>query len=416
MSNVLMVLDKYFPEFPGGTEIYVRALCKELSAHDFRPLVIYPCTSCDTITNYQWEGVEVFGVPAPNTGVSSTMLRDVLLKQGIQLIHYHVWNSGLPIALARLADELGIEQVMTMHHPAMVCPIETGIKFDMRPCAGARSFSECAACMLHRRGLPVLLAKLLAPLRQQLPELIFRRESARLWKNISAFVSHARWMNGFLNVYGVTTDKIYHVPQQQYMVGEMQADHPKPYSRLDEKTVVGFLGRCRKIKGADLLIRAVMLLPRRYDVRVQIHFSGEPNKRNAFYTNVRALAEKDSRVAILPAIPPDEVISNIAEWDVMVISSRCMETGPFTLFEAAQAGVPVIGADCSGIAEKIVHGKNGLLFAFNDVASLAAQLRLILDEPDLLDELKRNASAVLSKEFGMRNVDVYRKVLSRTAK
>ncbi len=46
--------------------------------------------------------------------------------------------------------------------------------------------------------------------------------------------------------------------------------------------------------------------------------------------------------------------------DVLTVPSRYMETGPIVVQEAQALGIPVMGADLGGIAERVRDGVDGL--------------------------------------------------------
>jgi hypothetical protein len=64
------------------------------------------------------------------------------------------------------------------------------------------------------------------------------------------------------------------------------------------------------------------------------------------------------------------------ELDLLVVPSRCVETGPLTLLEAWDREVPVIGANLGGIREFLLSaGLDKLLFSPDDAVSLAQAVR-----------------------------------------
>jgi glycogen(starch) synthase len=92
------------------------------------------------------------------------------------------------------------------------------------------------------------------------------------------------------------------------------------------------------------------------------------------------------RVAILDAVPQDELLAWIAGADVaaMPIQPTTLNhrlTVPNKLFEAMAAGVPVVASDLPGMAP-IVRGTGcGILVDPTDPAAIAVALRRVLDAP-----------------------------------
>ena len=98
---------------------------------------------------------------------------------------------------------------------------------------------------------------------------------------------------------------------------------------------------------------------------------------------------RDPRIRLLPAIPNEKVVETLAHYDVLAVPSQITETGPLVVLEAFAAGIPVIGSDIGGIAERVVHDGNGLLVAPSDRRSWTAALRRLAADPWLLRRLSR---------------------------
>ena len=92
------------------------------------------------------------------------------------------------------------------------------------------------------------------------------------------------------------------------------------------------------------------------------------------------------RVRLLPAVPPDELLSWVAGADVvgMPIQPSTLNhrlTTPNKLFEAMAAGVPVVASDLPGMATIVRETGCGLLVDPTDPAAIAGAIRTILDAP-----------------------------------
>jgi glycosyltransferase involved in cell wall biosynthesis len=89
-----------------------------------------------------------------------------------------------------------------------------------------------------------------------------------------------------------------------------------------------------------------------------------------------------------------------------------METGPLVVLEAYAFGLPVMGADLGGIAERIRDGVDGWLLPFDDSRAWAAAMREVaLDRT----KLRRLAGNVLPSrtmaDVASEMAEVYRQVL-----
>lgn len=57
-------------------------------------------------------------------------------------------------------------------------------------------------------------------------------------------------------------------------------------------------------------------------------------------------------------------------------------------------GIPVIATNRGGMAELITHEKSGLLFEMDDVVELREQIQRLLNEPQLLPQLREGVPPV----------------------
>lgn len=99
-------------------------------------------------------------------------------------------------------------------------------------------------------------------------------------------------------------------------------------------------------------------------------------------------AEPDlaGRVAVLPAVPPADLIDWVASADVaaMPIQPTTLNhrlTTPNKLFEAIAAGVPVVASDLPGMAPIVRETGCGVVVDPTDPAAIAAAIRGVLDGP-----------------------------------
>lgn len=92
------------------------------------------------------------------------------------------------------------------------------------------------------------------------------------------------------------------------------------------------------------------------------------------------------RISFLGALEPGVLPEHYARHDVLVWPA-IREAFGLVLLEAQAAGLGVIAGDTFGIPDIVQNGETGLLSPEGDVAALAANLRRVLDEPELADRL-----------------------------
>ena len=147
------------------------------------------------------------------------------------------------------------------------------------------------------------------------------------------------------------------------------------------------LGSLIPRKGTDLVIRALAACRSKVDWKLVVAGIGPE------LDNLRRLRNESGlqdRITFTGQVIPDNVPALLAESDILVQASY-REGRPNAVMEAMAAGLAVIGSDIDGIHELIEPGENGLLFAPGDIQSLTFCLDRLLAEPELREQLGREA-------------------------
>ena len=88
----------------------------------------------------------------------------------------------------------------------------------------------------------------------------------------------------------------------------------------------------------------------------------------------------------------DGVIDILSEYDAMLFPTYYPGEGfPIGVVECLTGGVPVIASDWHYNSEIIQHGKTGFIFDLNDSNGLVDCINALLDDRELLFEMKQNA-------------------------
>jgi D-inositol-3-phosphate glycosyltransferase len=177
------------------------------------------------------------------------------------------------------------------------------------------------------------------------------------------------------------------------------------------------VGRLHPLKGFDLVIEAVAVLPP--DQRPMLRIVGAPPPDGDDY--VRALHEAVARHGMLcttafdGALRRGELADRIRRAAVMLVPSHS-ETFGLVALEAAASGIPVIARDAGGLREAVIDGETGVLVAGDDPRVWADALSALLADPDRLAALGRGARAhALTRNWGAsadRLLEVYRELLA----
>ena len=102
------------------------------------------------------------------------------------------------------------------------------------------------------------------------------------------------------------------------------------------------------------------------------------------------------------------VVDALRDADVFALTPFVTADGdrdgvPNVVVEALAAGLPVVATDVGGVAEAVVHGRNGLLAPAHDVAAVAEHLASLLRDPP-----RRRMMGARARETAERAFDVNR--------
>ncbi len=99
--------------------------------------------------------------------------------------------------------------------------------------------------------------------------------------------------------------------------------------------------------------------------------------------------------------------------DVQIIPPIIPDTSPRTVWEALSSGTPVIASNTGGIPDFIQDGVNGLLFEPGNPDDLANKIRMILDEPNLIQKLRQGIKKLKTiDEHADELIKIYEGLLS----
>jgi len=143
-----------------------------------------------------------------------------------------------------------------------------------------------------------------------------------------------------------------------------------------------YLGRLKKYKGVDLVLRAFAQcdVP---DATLEIAGAGEFRGELEALAGTLRVAE---RVRFSGRIDETEKCALLRRaWATLFASPK--EGWGITNLEAAASGTPVIASNSPGIRESVRHGETGYLVPHGDIAAMAASMRYLSGERALVERL-----------------------------
>jgi glycosyltransferase involved in cell wall biosynthesis len=292
--------------------------------------------------------------------------------------------------------------------------------------------SELAAMCVIRRGLERALA-------DAAPDVIVFHNSTLAWPALraarahgarSVFVVHAlisdRLASGG-SPYGAATTALYRAANRAALRGSdtvvcvsghmarIARDDGVPESRLrvapnpvdtgffapagrERDIDVLFVGRLSHEKGVDVLLRALVELPRGQRVVI----AGDGPLRRELESQA---AGSGADVEFTGWVDRDALRALYARAALQVVPSRSEPQGVVVL-EALASGTPVIGSDVGGIAEMVSDGENGWLVEPGRPDLLGGRMRAALADRERLEPMRTHARDSVARFARERFPDV----------
>jgi glycosyltransferase involved in cell wall biosynthesis len=148
------------------------------------------------------------------------------------------------------------------------------------------------------------------------------------------------------------------------------------------RPVFAYLGRLKKYKGVDIVLRAFARLDQPDAV---LEVAGTGDQRPALEALARSLDLGD-RVRFLGFVSDSKKLALLRRsWALALASPK--EGWGITNLEAAACGTPVIASDSPGIRESVRDGETGFLVPHGDVDAMAMAMARIAQSPSLVQSL-----------------------------
>ena len=350
----------------GGTERYVRDLILGLNRLGHQNEIIWMTTdlpavspACPEAALHIWPRAAM-RVDDPPAALASLAAAHIRSATPPDVFHFHTLGRSEAV-VADMTAQQKVPCVFTYHSPAWTCRRETLLRWGKDPCDGEVRGLRCSACKLQDRlAGPVwagyagaLASGLLTPLRPWLPgglrrRVTFTAESAiyracvrRFLNQCAAAVACAEWSIPVLQINGMDPARIVHVPQGVPDDFALRADVPA--HTPSELFVVGYVGRMNDVKGIHILVEAFRRT-RYAKARLQIFGWSDTPALAGYGRELKRLAGDDTRITFVPEQAPAAMPAAYAGLSLLAIPSIWLETGPLTLLEALQSGVPVFGS------------------------------------------------------------------------
>jgi glycosyltransferase involved in cell wall biosynthesis len=429
--RVLLTAHQFLPKYSSGTEVLTRDTGLELLArgHEVHVLTVDPEARGRSVDvsheDYDHRGLKVWALGLPRRRTRLENIKDEYnndlvaehLRRYVKLVKpdvVHMFHlSRLSGSVIDVFRELEVPLVYTPTDFWAIClrstlqkpngELSTGpdeISSNCLECHGAERFSPgdllrtADKQVFYRKLAERALARVedpsMAPVRAMQARTGFLRER---FNSLDAILAPTKLMQRMLTANGVDPALISVSPYGMNISDFRQARRSRSACG---GLRVGYIGTIHRQKGLHILLKAFKQLPR--DGGVTLRVCGDLKSYPDYAREVYALGGQDPRVNFAGPFPNSRMAEELGKVDVLAIPSTWYENTPLVIYSAFAAGIPVVASNLDGIAEVVRHGENGLLFEPGDAEGLARQLRRLIEEPGLLEELGENAGDVRSVE------------------
>jgi glycosyltransferase involved in cell wall biosynthesis len=181
------------------------------------------------------------------------------------------------------------------------------------------------------------------------------------------------------------------IPYDNMTVIHNAVDHDvyrADFSRKSELPLIGYVGRIKRYKRIDLLVKAAKVAFERFpSAGMEIAGSGD------YLTELKALAAElgiADRIVFRGFVSEQEKV-DILQRSHVVVNTSSKEGWGVTVVEANACGTPVIASDVPGLRDAVAHGTSGYLVPYGDVDAFADRICAVLASRRLREELSQGA-------------------------
>jgi glycosyltransferase involved in cell wall biosynthesis len=331
-------------------------------------------------------------------------LRHLIAQHSFDLAHI---ISGFMLGAQAIdaVRDLGLPVAITLTEYWWMCTRINLVQTNDLVCSGPETYEKCARCVLESQRRYRLPAQAAPALMNVFWPLAHRMELSK--GMVNALARRAEVLRGALNradlvicpsqflmhkfaEYGFDTTRYRYIRQGLAgTVGELPPRQPRDGQGLR----LGYTGQIMPHKAVDLIIQAVSELIDEGE-RVTLDIWGNLNEMPEYTAQLQARITSYPAIQLRGTYGREKVWEVFSNMDAAVCPSRWYENSPNVILEAFKMGIPVVATNLGGMAELIEHNISGLLFEIDNIADLKAQIRRLIHEPTLLDELREGIPPV----------------------
>ncbi len=420
--KVCLVAHGYPPELVGGTEVAVQNLARGLAARGVDVFVVAGSMQHEQgfRTSEERDGdIRVLRIhradlyfdhwQKSSSARVAEVFAQILERERPDVVHVNHWIR-LSRDLVHVAAAARIPATLTLHDLWTTCLVTFRVRPDTKEfCEVPLGPSPCLSCaaLVPPRTPWVSMENQFLALAEHRGELVRELETARAV--VVPCAAHAAAVERFLAVPKDSVN-VRVVPHGRDLALAPRGKRTRTPGRL----TLGAWGHVGALKGQDLLVDALRMLPDPQAVTLRIA-GGEPDAE--FAARLRESA-KGLDVTFHGAYDVDALGTHpVTDVDAMVSGTRAHESWGLVLDEAVALGVPLLLPRAGAYAERMAEGRGALFYEPRSAASLAALLERLRADPEELERVRERMPSLAdvapsSAQHVDAMLDVYREVIA----
>jgi glycosyltransferase involved in cell wall biosynthesis len=396
--KILIINTLYYPNQVGGAEKSVQLLAESLLDRGLEPVVISTTNQNDYVDNINgvkvyylknrnlywsidskgknvfqkviWHGIDIYNP------LFKDSINDIIDKEKPEIIHTNNLT-GFSIVPWLIAKEKVIPVVHTLRDFSLICSKTTMFK-NNHNCD-----KQCFECK------------------------IFCSKKKKVSNN--SLISYVVGNSDFMLKKHKEMGYFENVPSKRIFNGAVTSKKGLENELINnsntKKIKFFYMGRIDKTKGVNLLLDTFK------DIKnAELLLAGNVND-----DEIKKEMESGNyggNIKFLGFVNPNDYLKDI---DILIAPSLWHEPLPRVILEAYSYNKPVIGSNRGGIPESIMHNKTGFIFDPDKKGDLEYFVRKFLDQPELINEFKKNIPEYL-KQFSLditvsQYIEVYRNII-----
>ncbi|MHC1698303.1 MAG: glycosyltransferase [Geobacteraceae bacterium] len=395
--QVLIVAHNFPPNWYAGVEIYSYQLATTLIRLGIEVSVLYPQhkegLSKAKIEESTFDGIRIFKLLCNRTlpehaGLTSQvanqeqelLFTDLLQQQKFSAVHFH-HIIGMPFSFINIARKQGLPVCVTLHDSWYLClEVHLNDKTNNSLCSGPEFPEHCADCFLTK----VTNAPSVEDRSNLSTWIQFRNAQAiDALEQVDCLLSPSHYLANLHNKHGIS---------RPIEVSPLGLNAIRKSRRTTESTIVfAFLGNIHELKNVYHLADAF----KKVTGKARLIYFGAGEKQ--FIDKLKTAIAGDGRITYQGGYSPSQLPEIMDQVDMVVVPS-ISENYPLVVREALSAGIPVLASRVGGIPEIVTHLHNGILFDVSNKDELQKWLQAIINNPSLVNDLKRHIKPVKTME------------------